>query len=147
MIDKWDLILQEEKMHEQRVERALDYTTPGNQFNHPFQHENVEPGDDGTLLYNLNIAGSKAAVITKIGNEWYPNIELELIIDGNKRSIEREVAPTEDPLETKIVAREQIEWRAKSDADEEYVIGVLTDGHYVPVRMYDELSRHVGGGI
>jgi hypothetical protein len=147
--EKLELIYQEERLAEQRSQTQMDelqtlLTTPSfgeERFPEPFQTYEIEVGERNHDVWEMQIPPDKAGVVTGIANEWYPGMELELIVDNtSKMKIERETAEPNNPKEESFIAKNRILWRASNEGSEARNIGVFTEGYFVPVEAYEKLS-------
>lgn len=151
--EKLDLIFKDEEMRiaEQQTQAQKELTEfmkmremlssglPNETIQDDFQHKEIELGKAFQEVFKLDIDNDRAAVITYIGNDWYPGVEYKFSLDGQEHggTIEREIAPTNNPLEVQLLAKSNVKWEAKNDGDEARNLGVVTGGHFIPVEVYD----------
>lgn len=117
----------------------------GNTIDDDFQNDEVGLNEEDKTIFSLNIESGKALIIEYIGNDWYPGIEYEVLLDGEHiiGTVEREIAPTNNPVEVSYIVRESVEWLASNleedGASEARNLGVVTGGKFIPVEYYDKL--------
>lgn len=140
--EKLRLILEDDHRQRKRMrERSVNTPTWDQKIDHPYQFKELKKGAKDEKIYGLSIPSDRAVVVKELANEWYADIELDLIIDGEKRVVNRSIAPMDNPKDVEFLAREQIEWRGTNNKDSARTIGVITDGHYVPVEYFDGISE------
>ena len=122
------------------LEVLLAPKTLDRMFQKPFQRLLVPPGEE-MEVYRQEVPRGYTGVITRIGNDWFPNTVLSRFIDNrtNESAIERVIAPVTDPMAVKIFAREEIIWRAKNNDAISHTFGILTDGFFLQVDDADRM--------
>lgn len=155
------LLLEDERVRElelrnrlMMINQVIDSAPfPQDVVDDDFQHALVELGEEEEVVYELDVPSNKAFIAEYIGNDWYPGIEYKLFVDDDTilGTIEREIAPTNDPTKVRFLARETVRWEASNnndDATEDRNLGVVTGGSFIPAEVYDELhniTRQMGG--
>lgn len=128
------------------VNQILDAASmPNDLVDDDFQHELIELGEEDVIVYDLDVPPSKAFLVEYVGNDWYPGIEYDIVVDGDTilGTIEREIAPTSNPTSIKFLARDNVRWYGSNNAEEateDRNLGVVTGGKMVPAEVYEELQ-------
>lgn len=119
---------------------ASEPVLPEQKIDNPYQTANVPNNGELTEVLNIEIDKDEAAIIKQIANDWYEGMEFEIVVDGIRveKDIERQVAPTDDPQEANILARETIVWRAINEGTEDRTVSAVADGVYIPAEIYDD---------
>lgn len=147
---KLNLIMEDEKNYHERkrtemMELRTIFNSPhfaGDSFRDPFQFGTVSQGGKNVPIYELEVPDSKAAVVTKVGTEWAPNIDITLRIDNDLKQLQqRDVGNPDDPMETNWLVNEHMKWLVSNDKSEDFDIGILADGFFIPVEFYERLSE------
>ena len=109
-------------------------------FRKPFQSKTLAPTTEGEV-YRQDIEDGFIGVITRIGNDWFPNTVLTRIVDqvAVEPKIERVIAPTDNPIAVKIFVRDHVIWRAQNNDGMNHTFGILTDGFLIPRTKYEEI--------
>lgn len=156
--EKIELILEDDR--QQRIRRMEKLEELSALFNSPhfaedefgdeFEYKTIPEGANYRTILDRDIPQGKAAVITHIGNEWYPGITHRLKMDEREIKLEREFGSPEEPAEVDKLVRDRIVWDAKNDNGEGYedrVVGVLVKGYYIPVEFYESIADIHHGSI
>lgn len=148
--EKLELILRDDELRKQeeqnrllKLQQLLNMGGFANEMiEDDFQHTEVKITQVPVEIYSLTVPDERAAVITYVGNDWYPGLTYHFSVDNYDvgSDIQREIAPTNNPTEVKILAKNNIIWRATNDGDEARNVGIVTGGHFVPKQVYDELA-------
>ena len=109
-------------------------------FQRPYQIKTIDP-DGEAEVYRQDVPEGFAGVITRIGNDWFPNTVISRVIDSSvaEQRIERSLAPVTDPIAVKIFVKERIVWRAQNNDGIAHTFGVLTDGFFIPKRALEAI--------
>lgn len=153
--DKLDLALRDDMNRQKEKEVAIDTILNGpsiaeERVDHPFQYKEVKAGAEKEKVYELNVPARQALIIKSMANEWYPKTVFHLDIDRSTNRHERALADPEDPLDVNMLAREKVEWYVTNNSNEDRDIGILTDGFYIPVEVYENIKSSyemMGGDI
>ena len=116
------------------LEILLAPKTSDRMFTKPFQMKTVGPRLEAEV-YRQDVPKGYIGVITRMGNDWFPDTVLTRAIDnslGMEPQIERSIAPTTDPVEAKVFVRREVVWRAKNNDAVAHTFGILTDGFFIP---------------
>lgn len=148
--EKLELIFRDEELRQKEMQlelMKLDQLIDSPAFalqtiDDDFQSKKVEVGETDITVYTLDVPGNMAAVVTHIGNDWYPGIDLQFQLDGVPvgGELDREVAPTNNPTEVKYFAVREIEWIVSNSGSEARDIGIVTGGHYIPENLYEKMA-------
>jgi len=111
-------------------------------FRKPFQQATVNPGSEGEV-YRQEVPSGFVGVITRMGNDWYPNTFLTRIVDNRvvEPRIERQIAPVTDPIPTKVFLFDRVIWRAQNNDGIPHTFGVLTDGFFIPRKVAERVTQ------
>jgi len=114
-------------------------------FRKPFQFLDIDPGQSGTV-YEQEVPPGYVGVVTRMGNDWFPNTVLTRLIDNrvSEHRIERVIAPTYDPVVVKIWVQSKVTWTAENNDGAKHRFGILTDGFFIPRKHFDELTKLEG---
>lgn len=113
---------------------------PDQKIEEPYQTATVPNNGKEVDVLELSIDTGKAAVIQQIGNDWFPGMEFQIVIDEVRveKNIQRQVAPTNDPQEIEILAKSNVKWTATNEGKEDRTVAAVADGIYVPESIYDK---------
>lgn len=143
-IREQELTLQREehKLHE--LDTLLDSPgLPDERIEDDFQTATVPITDVQQRVFYYEVPNNRAAIIEYIGNDWYPGLTYEFIVDNHSilEGTQREIAPTENPKNVHIICTDKITWVATNtngDVDaEERDVGIVTGGRLVPEKAYN----------
>lgn len=123
----------------EKINQVLNGPTPPNEIiEDDFQTACLEVGEEDKRVYHYVVPDGKALVITEIGNDWYPGLDYTLKLDGHDvlGTIEREIAPTNNPVEVRYLAQDEVTWEGTNTGDEQRDIGIVNGGHFIPLEVY-----------
>jgi len=116
---------------------------PDESIDNDFQTATVSITDVQQRVFYYEVPDNRAAIITYIGNDWYPGLTYEFIVDNHVilEETQREVAPTESPKNVNIFCKDKITWLATNTNEtvsaEQRDVGIVTGGKLVPERAYN----------
>lgn len=148
--EKLRLIFEDEKIRVQEEQNKLDRlstvldgpSTPSQILENSYQTEEVPITDKFQRVFEHENPAGQALIITEIGNDWYPGVEWRIKIDGEivGDELQLEISPTESPKEVEWLCRDKVVWQAKNTGSEPRDLGVVNNGHYIPMEAYREYA-------
>lgn len=133
-----------------RMERVINGPAPPSQvIEDDFQTACLNVGDKDNRVYHYEIPDGKALVVTELANDWYPGLTYTLKLDGKDvlGTIEREIAPTNNPTQVRYLAHDEVTWEGTNTGSEQRDIGIVTGGHFIPEEVffdYTDLYEEAG---
>lgn len=133
------------QMTELRFLQALELPAFANtRIPDPYRYALVPAGTSRKLIWREKILYGSMYIIEKIGNDYIPDVTLNLVIDSKyhpfEKAIERSIAPTDDPLPVRIFAKNMVSWYAANDDVVDHWVGVLLDGRILTKDVVDHLE-------
>lgn len=122
------------------LEILLSPKTEDRMFEKPYQAKTVQPGLEEEV-YRQTVPHGFAGVVTRIGNDWFPNTVLTRLVDNRtmEPSVQRVIAPVTDPISVKIFTFDHIVWTARNNDSIPHTFGILTDGFFMPREDADRI--------
>ena len=109
-------------------------------FLKPDQQATVNPTTDAQV-YRQDVPEGFVGVITRMGNDWFPNTYLVRVVDNKavEPRIRRSIAPVTDPIAVKTFVWNEVTWRAVNNDAVPRTFGVLTDGYFIPRKIAERV--------
>jgi hypothetical protein len=98
----------------------------------PHQYKLVKAGQSA-VVYEFILPRGSVGFIEDIGNTYFPNTYLTLVVDGEEQTIEREIAPINLPkrYSPPILVKNYIRWIAYNNDTEDHLFEVVCDGFII----------------
>lgn len=150
-VERQRLQAEREKIEELKHQRLLKELQtllespelPDESIDDDFQIATLPVTDVKQRVFYYEVPNNRAAVIEYIGNDWYPGVTYEFVVDNEVvfGDTQREIAPTNNPTEVSILAKDKILWLANNTnsttSAEERNLAVVTGGRLIPEELYD----------
>jgi len=107
-----------------------------------YQSATIAAGANGRVWYMVNPQPDiLVGIITQVGHDWYEDTYLEWIIDYDPKRLDYQISPYNAPkhFERGIPFFKEVEWTAYNNSDAPATFGVLTDGFFIPRKVYDQI--------